>query len=63
MTFLSWFFPWGHLDIINKFQLVIWLSQLGIAGFIWVWIIMLKKPFLVSNKVNQKDEGQEEMQL
>jgi len=56
MTFFSWFFPWSHLDNINKVQLVLWLSQLGIAVLIWVWVILLKKPFLISNKNNSGQE-------
>lgn len=59
MSFLSWFFPWGHLDTINKIQLILWVSQLGIAGLIWLWVIPLKKPFMVSNKNNQSEHKEE----
>lgn len=50
MTFLNWFFPWSYLDTVNKIQLVIWLAQLVLAVGIWVWAVVLDKPFLVSRK-------------
>ena len=50
MTFLSWFFPWSHLDSFNKIQMVLWFSQLVIACGIWFWAVLLNKPFMVSKK-------------
>ncbi len=54
--FLEWYFPWSRIDGVLKLQLVLWFVSVAAAILIYLWTIVLGKPWLILPVASDADE-------